>query len=480
MSEAGLDTRREIRVLQLSIAWMLALRVWMMATYPLIDTTEARYGELARVTSDGGFWLMPHLAPTLPFFAKPPLSTWMAAGSYRLLGFHEFAFRLPSLLMVLVTAGLLWRAAADFHLGRTGRWMTSTVLATAPIVVVSAGAVMTDSAQMAVVAGAMVVSWRALRAPERRRWRLLFWTLLGVAALSKGLSTVVLIGLPIAAYAMAGEGIAVVCRALWDPLGLLIAAAISLAWYVPAERAYPGFLSYFLIGEHFQRFLEPGWSGDRYGHSHPRPFGMIWLFWIAGIATWSPIFIAASRRALRRDVASVSMPDRWLWCWTVAPLLFFTASRNTMLTYVLTAVPPFALSVGCWAEAARGRLRNVIAPFALGIAAAATLVGATWLPGYLDSRSARTLVAAAQQITPPRDLFVQGVYPFSASFYSRGAAHRADGTPRFDAVFRQPGALLVRPVAVADAQKARQPFRELRRNGSAVLVEVLSPLRKQR
>ena len=43
--------RTEIRLLQLAIAWLLALRVWMMAVYPLIHSTEPRYGELPRVTA---------------------------------------------------------------------------------------------------------------------------------------------------------------------------------------------------------------------------------------------------------------------------------------------------------------------------------------------------------------------------------------------------------------------------------------------
>ena len=73
------ESRRESRWLIAAIVVLALLRLWMMATHPLTDTTEARYGELARVTAEGDFWLMPHMTPTEPFFAKPPLSTWLAA-----------------------------------------------------------------------------------------------------------------------------------------------------------------------------------------------------------------------------------------------------------------------------------------------------------------------------------------------------------------------------------------------------------------
>lgn len=474
-------SHREIRVLQISIAWLIALRLWMMATYPLIDTTEARYGELARMTAEGGFWLMPHITPTEPFFAKPPLSTWLAAGAWQLLSNDEFGLRLPSLLMASLTAWLLWLAARDFNLSRAGRWITMTMLVTAPIFVVSAGAVMTDATQMAVVTGAMVVAWRALREPQCRRWRVFFWTLLGVATLSKGLATLVLIGLPIVAYAVVGEGIAVVWRRLWDFLGMLVAATICLAWYVPAEWAYPGFLYYFVIGEHFQRFLQPGWQGDRFGTAKSEPLGMIWLYWIAGTGLWLPVFVAEVRRLVRRDVKPLPMPDRWLWCWILTPLFFFTASRNIIMTYVLTAVPPFALAAGCWAESNHGRLRRAIPAFALGIAIVASVVGATYLPQWLEARSARYFfVNAAQTIKPPAELFVHRIYPFSASFYSRGAARRVDDLQPLNEVLKQPGALLLVTIAKATELLKTHPLRKLLWNSTGVLLEVLEPMDSDR
>jgi 4-amino-4-deoxy-L-arabinose transferase-like glycosyltransferase len=460
--------RAEIRLLQLAIVWLVALRVWMMAVYPLFDTTEARYGELARVTAEGGFWLMPHMAPAEPFLAKPPLSTWLAAASFRLLGPHEFALRLPSLLMAMVTMWLLWAAARDFDLGRAGRWFTTATLMTAPMFVISAGAVMTDATQMAIVTAAMIVAWRALREPHLRRWRLIFWTLIGVATLSKGLVTLVLIGLPLAAYAVLGEGIAVVWRRLWELPGLLVAVAVCLAWYVPAELAYPGFVHYFVVGEHVQRFLEPGWTGDRFGSAHHEPLGMIWVFWMGGIGTWVPVFGVLAARAVRSNVASLPMADRWLWCWMLAPLCFFSGARNIILSYVLTAVPPFALAVGRWAQTDRGRLRRIIPGFAVGLAVVATVSSVTWIPRYLDSRSARTLVAAAQRVSPPREVFVYDVYRFSASFYSRGAVQQADY-----GVFLRPGALLIARIDGAADLMAHQPVRELARNSRAVLFEVM-------
>ena len=81
-----MDKSQEVPWLFASIVAILLLRLWAMITYPLTDNTEARYGELARVTAEGGYWLMPHMTPDEPFFAKPPLSTWLSASSWKFLG----------------------------------------------------------------------------------------------------------------------------------------------------------------------------------------------------------------------------------------------------------------------------------------------------------------------------------------------------------------------------------------------------------
>ena len=467
------DSPREIRWLTASIVILVLLRLWMMATHPLTDTTEARYGELARVTADGGFWLMPHMTPTEPFFAKPPLSTWLAAGSWKLLGQSEFALRFPSFVMSIITVGLTLVMARDVGVGRSGRWMTATMLATSPMFLASAGAVMTDATQMSIVTAAMLVSWRALRDPERRRWRLLFWSLLGIATLAKGLATLALIGLPLIAYVAFGEGLVVVWRRLFDPWGPLLAAALCLAWYVPAERAYPGFLNYFLIGEHFQRFLQPGWAGDRYGRAHRTPLGMIWLYWIAGIGLWLPVFLNEATRLIRRFRREpIAMSDRWLWCWVLAPLFFFTASRNIIVTYTLTAIPPFAMIVGQWSESNSGRLRRTAPGFSLGFTLMFVVVGIAWLPQAIEGWSARQLVSQARSLDPNASIAVHGCYPFSSSFYTHGTAQKLDEKAAIEKVAQQPGWFLL--VNEAEAKKLRETFsvREVARNARCTLLEV--------
>src|SRR5262249_1060285 len=91
-------------------AW-LAATAWMR---PLTLPDEGRYVGVAWEMVRSGNWLIPTL-DTLPFFHKPPLFYWLAAGAISTLGHNEWSARLPSLLAATGAAAWLvvvpWRWA---------------------------------------------------------------------------------------------------------------------------------------------------------------------------------------------------------------------------------------------------------------------------------------------------------------------------------------------------------------------------------
>lgn len=109
--------------LWLLLAFALLLRLISLAAYPLMDTTEARYGEMARLMVETGNWLTPQFDYGVPFWGKPPLFTWMSAYGIELFGLNEFAVRAPHWLAALRRLFLLlsWRIALALMLS-SQRW----------------------------------------------------------------------------------------------------------------------------------------------------------------------------------------------------------------------------------------------------------------------------------------------------------------------------------------------------------------------
>lgn len=125
------------------LSFLLICRVVSMCFIPLNDVSEARYAEIARKMLETGNWVTLFHDYGVPFWAKPPLSTWLSALSMKLFGVNEFAARLPGLLLSIGTLWLVWDLAKK-HSGQTVATLTVLILAGTLYFFLDAGTVMTD------------------------------------------------------------------------------------------------------------------------------------------------------------------------------------------------------------------------------------------------------------------------------------------------------------------------------------------------
>jgi len=180
----------------------------------------------------------------------------------------------------------------------------------------------------------------------------LFFLGIAIGLMAKGPVALVLIGIPTFFWALYTRNLFNAFRNLPIFTGTGLMILLVLPWYILAELKTPGFLQYFIIGEHFQRFVVSGWKGDLYGSGHARPLGTIWLFALLAFMPWTfftiyPIF---KYKSIREKISS--RKDGWglyLMLWVLAPMLFFSAAKNIIPPYVLPAIPAASiLLVECW------------------------------------------------------------------------------------------------------------------------------------
>jgi 4-amino-4-deoxy-L-arabinose transferase-like glycosyltransferase len=427
------------------VAALLALlvlgRLLAMAGLPLMDTTEARYADIGRRMAELGDWVTPWHDQGQPFWGKPPLSFWLTALSFRLFGFSELAARLPHFLCMLGVVAVVLQLARS----RDEAWATAALLAGAVLPLLAAGAVMTDEALVLGTTLAMVSFWRALHAPapEARHAGWWFFVALALGLLAKGPLALVLTGLPLLAWALLTRQLRTALQALPWGRGLVLVTALALPWYVLAEHRTPGFLAYFIVGEHWHRFVTPGWQGDLYGTAHRFPPGAIWAFAFAAVLPWSLLAPLAAWRTRGGGAGAAAPPQAagersrvlYLACWALAPLVFFTAARNIIWTYALPALPALALLGAGFLLRRLGRQatpRWLAAGLALTLAAGALGVWQLHRSGDVARRSSQALVAQWLQAGGRLDgaggprLVVVGQRQFSASFYSHGQVRHVE------------------------------------------------------
>lgn len=429
---------RNINTLLWLLFAVLAARLGLAAILPLADTTEPRYAEIARIMAQTGDWITPWFDYGVPFWGKPPLSFWAQAMSFKLLGVSEFAGRLPSWLANIAVVYLVFTLRRYLHPERnseaarlSGLW-AALIYATTALGFLSAGTVMTDS--FLALGSTLVLTSLVVRLQGGPMlWGWLFFIGLAIGLLAKGPLILVLTGLPVFLW------VAITRRwaALWQQLpwlrGLLLMMAIAAPWYVLAELKTPGFLDYFIVGEHIKRFLVSSWQGDLYGNAHEFTRGTIWLYLVAASFPWGLIAIAAfgvtrwQHRPAQQQWQPVEKGVGGLvLASALSPAIFFTLSGNILWTYVLPGLPFLAVLVSSlWPEELTrpmptSRLAAVLTIPMMGIAAAG------WLTLHLEGlKTERDLVATVNQLPgmTANNLFYLGKVPFSARFYSGGEVH---------------------------------------------------------
>ena len=406
----------------------LLIRLLSLGTYPLMDTTEARYGEMARLMVETGNWLTPQFDYGVPFWGKPPLFTWMSASGIELLGVNEFAVRTPHWLAgVLVIVLMAWFARRQGY----DALVTALVLATCGLFSIAAGAVMTDMALTLGMTLAMLgfyLCWLG-----ERRWGYIGFVGLAIGLLAKGPVVLVLVGLAVMPWLFLQHGVTGAWRVLWRrfPLigGTLLMSAIALPWYVLAEQATPGFLDYFIVGEHFKRFVVSGWQGDLYGSAHDEPRGMIWLFWLASAAPWSvvlPVMYWRKRKHVQTWACEQKQLLSFLALWLVSPMLLFTMAGNILPAYVLPGVPALGLLIAM--VLCGSRQEQLWFKVTAGVVPLLLIVAVGYL--HFGPSEKRSDKAIWQLTRPGVATFYVGKRPFSGQFYSHGLARKlASDTP---------------------------------------------------
>ena len=410
------------RILGLLICAILLIRIFSLGAYPLFDTTEARYGEIARIMYETQNWVTPQIDYNIPFWGKPPLHTWLSAVSFEAFGVSEFTARLPHFLVGLIALYLTFNFVRNLFDSRTGL-VAALILASTLGFIVAIGMVMTEASLLLSMALAMVSYWYCYIHRDRKLNGHLFFVALAIGMLAKGPVAIVIIGIALVLWTMVNRNLLSALKVLPWPSGLLLFLSLTLPWYVWAEQRTPGFLNYFIIGEHFSRFLESGWQGDLYGSAHDEPKGMIWPFWLAAAFPWSFVFIIVAAkqwlgdRKMPKQEASNEPFQSYLICWIVAPMVLFTFAGNVLPIYVLPGFIALAVYIAAYMNSLRWIATGSAA---MGSILLVAMIGLN--QGMFSKTSESELLGDSREFDQNSQLYYWNKRPFSGQFYSKGQA----------------------------------------------------------
>lgn len=406
---------------------------------------EARYAEVAREMRDAGSWAVPRLNGEV-YTQKPPLLFWAIAASGMIAGdggINETASRLPSALSAIGAVLLVYLIGVRFF-GRRAGWLAAAAFATCFKILWQGRFGQIDMLLTALVTLGV---WFWVRAysekdtEDRPRLYLLFFACAGLATLAKGPVGLLPPLLSIVAFlAVTRNGAEL--RRLRIGWGLLVWAAVVLAWLVPAGLSGgEEYLRQIVFKQNVTRYVDP-WHHFAPWYYYLTVIPAEFFPWslllptavIAGWVGWkrspAPGLLESSRLALDGFIEKRSR-DGFLFClcWMVVTVIFFSVSPAKRSVYVLTMYPAMALLVGAAldriaTEWPRWR-RWVVIPF--GIAAGIFLLIVVALPVAGRDRPEAALLGGAPFVWTLTALFVPAALgAVLAWWFSRpGALSRA-------------------------------------------------------
>jgi 4-amino-4-deoxy-L-arabinose transferase-like glycosyltransferase len=372
---AGPYVRRDLLVLAL-LAALLFLPG--LGRRDLWNPDEARYAEVAREMRESGSWFIPRLNGET-YTQKPPLLFWLIDLSAALTGGRdESDSRIPSALAAIGAILLVYRLGDRLFSRRAG-WLAAAAFGTCFKILWQGRFGQIDMLLTALVTLGV---WFWARGYTEKRPGLypLFFLCAGFATLAKG---------PVGLLPPLLSIVAFLCLTRdWEELrrlrigrGLLVWAAVVLAWLVPAGltggREY---LQQIVFKQNVTRYADP-WH-----HFQP------WYYYLTVIPgeffPWSLFLPAAGVVGWRYGDLKRGGPRPgalFAACWVAVTLIFFSVSPAKRSVYVLTLYPALALLVGSaldrvmadWPRHRRWLTvpLGILAGFALVVTAALAIAG---------------------------------------------------------------------------------------------------------
>jgi 4-amino-4-deoxy-L-arabinose transferase-like glycosyltransferase len=333
----------------------------------LWNPDEARYAEVAREMRQEGSWSIPRLNGDV-YTQKPPLLFWLIiASSYLTGGVDEISARLPSALAAIGALILVFRLGERLFNRRAG-WIAAGAFITCFKILWQGRFGQIDMLLTFLVALGI---WFWVRGWTENRPGLypLFFVATGLATLAKGPAGFLPPLLSIVAFLLMVKERSEL-RKMRIGLGLLIWAAVVLAWLVPAGisggREY---LDQIVFRQNVTRYADP-WH-------HFQPFYYYLTVIPVEFFPWSFLLPTAF-------VIKSTNRKSWLFalCWMAVTVVFFSLSPAKRDVYILTMYPAMALLVGAALDriASEWPARKGWAVWPLGIVAFLSLLITAALP----------------------------------------------------------------------------------------------------
>lgn len=299
----------------------------------ITDPVEANYALTAKEMVLSGNWLSPQIYGQY-WFDKPIMIYWLIAGSFKLLGFGEFAARLPAAIFSAASVAFAYWFAWSLYGNRKTALLSALVLGTSLEFWILSRMVITDAVLMFFNSVALGALYLGL-IKRGVVWYVVAYAASGFAVLTKGPVGLVLPGIIVLSFII-GMRRWQLFKRLFIIRGLIVFFIVAVPWY------------YAMYKVHGQAFIDTFLGLHNYLRAtvseHPKDnvFYYYLVLFPISLLPWSGILFRMFTRSAREYRG---MHFAYLAFWAGTTIVFYTLMATKYPTYVFPASFPTAILI---------------------------------------------------------------------------------------------------------------------------------------
>ena len=302
--------------------------IHLLGTYPLLDTDETRYADIARNMYRSKDYITMYLDGVI-FWDKPPLYFWIECLSYKISGvINEWSVRLPIVLCALTQIIALYFSLKKF-VTKDIALKAILILGTSFEFIVFSRVAILDMVLMTFITLSILAGFGTYYVEEKNKkycwWA--FYIFSSFAVLAKGIPGFVV---PFGTMFFIGlykRNIKEFFKPEYFCVGCFLYLLICLPWHIIMYHIHGyKFIDEYIILHHFKRFI----GSSEVDRSEPLLY-YIPVF-LVGFIPWTASFLCSIKKIWQNRSNDFVMMNIIGFVFT---FVFFTLSKTKLVTYIL-------------------------------------------------------------------------------------------------------------------------------------------------
>jgi len=319
-----------------------------LSSYGLAETSEARYAEISREMLVFGDYLNPELLGVFHFH-KPPITYYITTLGYNIFGINEFGARFFLQVAVVFQLLLVYRIADLLYKNKSIAFMAGLVYFSFPIVLISSRNLTTD-AYLTTFILAAIYCWQVYASKRKMIFLYLFYTLVGLALITKGpVALLFILVYIITCKIVLKKGFRITFHHF---LGFLLCILIGASWYVMVMVENPKLWEYFIEKQLVSRINSNSFNRAKpFWFYIPILLGLLLPWWLALIPKFKAHIISIPRKCNETKILLYS---------SIILFLLFSTFSTKLIMYILPLFWMPAIIIAAELRTASQKSKNIV------------------------------------------------------------------------------------------------------------------------